>query len=276
MKLVEAALFCTLASEAGQLSVCSSVAFWLVSAVDFPVWAGDTDSVRSPGHESTTGRGWRMVLVQRSRQPSHQISCLTDSRSGEENWHIKMTDSSWPTWNLSFWMDSSQRRTMCTGCCWLDVGNLLCLNVLVSVQDYFPLLSSRPHPARPGCTPPSPEFCCICSRSLTRLAFLTSISPICSSKSLTFALIQSIKWYIFLVHLNCYNKMLPIVWLINYSSYLSLFWMMTLWDEGAASMAEFLQGPILRCRQQSSHWVISWWKGWGSTLGPLLSGFQSQ
>lgn len=185
-----------------------------------------------------------------------------------------MTDLSWPTWNLSFWMDSSQRRTICRGCCGLDVGNLLCLNVLVSIQDYFPLLSSHPHPARPGCTPPSPEFFCICSRSLAQLAFLTSISPICSSKSLTFALIiQSIKCYIFLVHLNCYNK---IVWLINYRSYLSLFWMMTLWDEGAASMAEFLQGPILRCRLQSSHWVISWWKGWGSILGPLLSGFQSQ
>lgn len=30
-----------------------------------------------------------------------------------------------PTWNLSFWMDSSQRRTICRGCCGLDVGNLL-------------------------------------------------------------------------------------------------------------------------------------------------------
>lgn len=113
----------------------------------------------------------------------------------------------------------------------LMLATWLCLNVLVSIQDYFPLLPSHPHPARPGCTPPSPAFFCICSRSLALLAFLTSISPIFSSKSLTLALIiQSIKWYIFLVHLNCYNKMLPIVWLINYGSYISLFWMMTLFE----------------------------------------------
>lgn len=70
---------------------------------------------------------WAVVedgAVQHRRQPSHQISYLIDSRSGEENWHIKMRDLSWPTWNLSFWMDSSQRRTICTCYCWLDVGDL--------------------------------------------------------------------------------------------------------------------------------------------------------
>ena len=33
-----------------------------------------------------------------------------------------------------------------------------------------------------------------------------------------------------LIHLTCYNKMLQIVWLINYRSYLSLFWVMTLFE----------------------------------------------
>ena len=124
MKLIQAALFYTLAFEVGWLSICSSGASWVVSTVDFPVWAGETDSMWSPDHDSTTGLWWRMVLVQHRRQPSHQISYLIDSQSGEENWHIKMRDLSWPTWNLSFWMDSSQRRTICTCYCWLDVGDL--------------------------------------------------------------------------------------------------------------------------------------------------------
>ena len=94
MKFIEAALFYALAFEVGRLSICSSGASRVVSTVDSPVWAADTDSVGSPGHDSTAGQWCRMVLVQHRRQPSHQISYLIDSWSGEENWHIKMRDLS--------------------------------------------------------------------------------------------------------------------------------------------------------------------------------------
>ena len=193
---------------------------------------------------------WAVVedgAVQHRRQPSHQISYLIDSRSGEENWHIKMRDLSWPPETCHFEWTLLKGEQYAHVIVDLMLATWLCLNVLVSIQDYFPLLSSHPHPARPGCTPPSPEFFCFCSRSPALLAFRTSISPICSSKSLTLALIiQSIKWYIFLVHLNCYNKMPPIVWLINYRSYIFQYfgWWLFL-RSGCCQHGWVLTGPYI-------------------------------
>lgn len=74
MRLVQAALFCTLASEAGRLSVCS-VGLLTCFNCGISQWAGDTDSVRSPGHESTTGWGLEdgASLRQQTAQSSDQL-----------------------------------------------------------------------------------------------------------------------------------------------------------------------------------------------------------
>ena len=61
-----------------------------------------------------------------------------------------------------------------------------------------------------------------------------------------------------LIHLNCYNKMLQIVWLINCRSYLLLFWMMTLFDirvlpAWLSSYGALYWGVDSRLPSESSH-----------------------